>query len=148
MVDPVPVIATGFTWTAAGAWASFLALVGLLVRQWVPLKKLKKEADEKFRDDLAARVASLEAKLEKKDADHAAALATQRAEYESEVKIFRHRLNNISACFDALLMLIKTDPARAAEWGKQIEEMRANQLVAEAAEKGAVSAARIKGASE
>lgn len=131
MADPVQVT-TGFTWTAAGAWASFLALLGLLVRQWVPLKRLKKEADEKFRDDLAERVSSLEAKLDEKEKSHAAELA-----------IMRHRLNNVTQCLDALLLLIEAAPEKASEAAEKIKRMRGEQMVAEAAEKGAVHAAKI-----
>lgn len=108
-----------------------------MVRQWVPLRKIKVDAEQKFRDDLADRVTKLEALLEKKEADHAAEIATM-----------RHRLNNVSQCFDALLMLIKADPGRASDWVKQIEDMRARQLVAEAAEKGAVHAAKIERSGE
>ena len=55
-----PVIAQGFGWTAAGAWASFFVLLGILVRQIVPWRKQRLDADQRLRTDLLSRVEKLE----------------------------------------------------------------------------------------
>lgn len=122
---------------ATGAWGAFVTLLAIFVRQWVPLRRIRVDAEQKFRDDLAERVTSLESKLEKKDADHMA-----------EMAIMRHRLNNVTACLDALLLLIEQDPAKASEAAEKIRRMRAGQLTAEATERGAVSAAKIERSAE
>lgn len=132
--EAIPV-STGFTWTAAGAWASFAALLGLLgvvVRQYVPLRKTNLDADQKLREDLLQRVEKLEAQLERQQVRHSA-----------ERALDRHRLNNVTQCFDALLLLIETAPEKAAEAVVKIKEMRKAQLIAEAEEKAIIRAADI-----
>ena len=122
-----------FNWTAAGAWGAFLALLGIIVRQVGPWRKQSIDAERNFRDGLLARVELLELKIEHERARHAA-----------EMGIARHRLNNITQCFDALLLLIETSPDKAAEAVRKVKDMRAAQLRAEAEERGAIRAADIQ----
>lgn len=63
MPDPISVNA-GFGWTAAGAWGAFLTLLGLLIKQIAPWKKLTTDADESLRKDMMARVDSLEKQVD------------------------------------------------------------------------------------
>ena len=114
----------GFNWTAAGAWASFLALLGIIVRQIGPWRKISVDAETSFRDGLLARVQKLERDME-----------LQRTRHEAEIALARHRLNNVTQCFDAMMLMLKAAPDRAAEIIAQIEKMRADQLAAEAIEK-------------
>lgn len=139
MPDAFPVSIHGFTWGAAGAWASFFALVGLFIRQAVPWRKLTLDGAEALREDLMqalekanVRIARLEKQLERKDAKH-----------EAERALDRHRINNMQACLDAVLMLLETAPDRTADIISRIKAMRKNQLEAEALEKGAIRAAEI-----
>jgi len=137
-------------WTiagTAGAWASFIALLGVLVRQWVPLRQLKVAADEKLRDDLAERVRALEEKADQERQDHAAALERTHANYLAEIAQLRHRLNNVTQCFDALLLLIEQAPEKADAAAQKVKAMRAAQIQAEAKEKGTYQAARVQAAS-
>ncbi len=136
-MNPIPVVTQGFGWTAAGAWASFFLLLGVIVRQLGPWRKIKIGADEKLRDELSERVTLLEQRLERREAEHA-----------SEIAIMRHRLNNMTGCFDALLMLIETAPDKAMEAVEKIKEMRARQILAEAQEKAIVAGAKIQAAGD
>jgi hypothetical protein len=129
----IPFPEGNFTWTAAGAWASFFALIGLIVRQLGPWRKLSIDAEKAFRDDLIKRVTKLEKTLER-----------QRLRHEAERGLDRHRLNNVTQCFDAMMMMLKASPEKAAEIIAHIEQMRANQLKAEALEKAAIHAALIR----
>jgi hypothetical protein len=129
-----------FTWTAAGAWSVFLALVALIIRQVGPWRSIAIGSEQKFRNDLMTanknltdRVEKLERAIEKKDALHSA-----------ERALDRHRLNNVTQCFDALLLMLKRAPEKVADIIRDIEEMRARQLVAEATEKATIQAELVR----
>jgi len=66
-----------------------------------------------------------------------------RALYDANMAIMRHRMNNLKQSFDGLLMLIEADPRRAGEFVAKIKEMRVKQEAEELAEKAAVQAARL-----
>jgi hypothetical protein len=89
------------------------------------------------RDEMGDRLAKLESDAARKDRMH-----------EAEVSLYRHQLANIRQCFDSLLILLKANPDRVKEAVQIVEEMRANQLVAEAQEKAIIHAAEIGAASE
>jgi flagellar biosynthesis/type III secretory pathway M-ring protein FliF/YscJ len=133
-------ITSDFSLTSAGAWAAFLALLALIIRQVGPWRKITQDAETKLRDDLLEanrsltdRVEKLERTGERKDAVHAA-----------ERALDRHRMNNVSQCFDALLLMLKRAPEKAADIIKDIEDMRARQLQAEATERAAIHAELVK----
>lgn len=130
-ISPIPVTA-GFGWTAGGAWASFLVLVGIIVRQVGPWRKQSIDADEKLRDDLMTRVEKLEKTLEHKDKIHAA-----------ERALDRHKIANLTQCFDAVMLMLEAAPEKVAEIVIRVKQMRADQMRAEALEKGAIHAAEI-----
>lgn len=116
-----------FTWGAAGAWGSFLALLAIIIRQLGPWRKISIDAETEFRSDLIRRVTRLEKTLER-----------QRIRHEAERAVDRHRINNLQQCFDATMMMLKATPERAPEIIVEIERMRAEQLNAEALEKAAI----------
>lgn len=125
-------------WTAPAAWiVAALSLFGLLIRQIGPWKKQVSEVEEHLRSDLLARVGKLERKLDR-----------MRVLHDAERAHDRHRLNNITQCFDGLLMLIKANPSKAAEAVAMIEELRAKQLIAENEERAIIQAALIAGRAE
>lgn len=134
MPDPAPiaVVSHGFSWTAAGAWGTFLALLGVIIRMVGPWKRQTTEAEERLRRDLLDRVEKLETALER-----------ERARHSAERALDRHKLNNVTQCFDALLLLLEAAPERATEIVVRIKEMRAAQIAAEALEKGAIHAGEI-----
>lgn len=118
--------------TAGGVVVAALSLFGLLIRQIGPWRKQVTEVEEHLRSDLLRRVERLERTLER-----------ERARHNAERSLDRHRLNNVTQCFDALLLLIKADPEKAGEAVALIEELRAKQIVAEAEEKAIIRAAEI-----
>lgn len=125
-------VSTGFGWTAAGAWAAALGILGLLIRQIGPWRKQTTEAEQKLREDLLKRVERLERTLDR-----------ERIRHEAERAVDRHKLNNVTQCFDALLLLIEAAPERASETVAKIKEMRSAQIKAEAVEKAAIHADAI-----
>jgi hypothetical protein len=122
-------------WTAAGVWVAALSFLGMLVRQIAPWKKQAAEVDERLRNDLIRRVERLERTLD-----------TERAIHKAERSLDRHRLNNVTNCFDALLLLLEMAPERATEAVQKIKAMRADQLRAESEEKALIRAAEIAAA--
>lgn len=130
-ISPIPESA-GFGWTAAGAWASFLALMGIIVRQVGPWRKQSIEAEQRLRDNLLARVEKLERVLDR-----------ERVRHEAERALDRHKLNNVTQCLDAVLLMLEAAPERAAEIVARIKMMRGDQRQAEALEKAAIHAAEI-----
>lgn len=137
MTDPTPIAvsAHGFSWTAAGAWATFLVLLsalGVLVRMIGPWKKQTTDAEDKLRSDLMARVEKLEKTLEHKDVIHAA-----------ERALDRHKIANLTQCFDAVMLMLEAAPERVGEIILRVKEMRAAQMKAEATEKATIHAAEI-----
>lgn len=133
--------------TAAGVWMAAIGLLGILIRQVGPWRKQAHEAEvqaradeAKFRAELLAREAfllqridSLESRLERQEAHHTA-----------EKALGNHKLRNITACFDAMLMMMEMTPDRGAEVVVKIKEMRAAQIIAEAKEAAIIRAAEIE----
>jgi hypothetical protein len=118
--------------TSVGVWIAALSLVGLLIRQIIPWKKLTSDAEAKLRDDLIRRVGNLERSLER-----------ERNRHDAERRLLHHQLNNVTACFDSLLLLIETSPEKAKEVAAKIKAMRSAQLIAEAEEKAIIMAAAL-----
>jgi soluble cytochrome b562 len=82
--------------------------------------------------EMRKRIERLEAAAEQKDAQH-----------EAEIARYRHRINNLDAAFNALLMLLKQGVS-VPEAVEAIEKMRVEQLKREAAEGAAIKAAKIR----
>ena len=83
--------------------------------------------------EMNERVKRLEDLLEQKQLEH----EKERQIHDRERQIDRHRLNNITQCFDALVMLLEMAPDRVSEALAKVKQMRAQQARNEAMEKGA-----------
>lgn len=105
-----------------------------IVRSRPALKKLANEREKSLLEERAAEMVKMRERLEKLEAERA---------------VDRHRLNNVTQCLDALLMLLEVAPDKAADHVSKIKAMRADQMKAEALEKGAIAAAAMgKGGAE
>lgn len=109
-----------------------LSLLGIIIRQILPWRRQVDEVAQHLRDDLLRRVEKLERTLER-----------ERLRHNAERALDRHRLNNVTACFDAMLLLLEMNPGRATEIVVKIKEMRATQILAESEEKAIIRAAEI-----
>jgi hypothetical protein len=109
-----------------------ISLLGLLIRQIGPWRRQADEVAAALRADLLHRVEKLERTLDR-----------ERLRHNAERALDRHRLNNVTQCFDALLLLIEMNPEKATEVVGKIKEMRARQILAEAEEKAIIRAAEI-----
>lgn len=131
-IPPSPV-SVGFTW-GAGLLSLLNLLVGgllvTLVRTRPALKKIANEREANLLQERAQAMEAMSARMEKLEAERA---------------VDRHRLNHVTQCFDALMLLLEMAPERATEHVARIKEMRAAQMMAEAAEKGAILGTRIEG---
>lgn len=85
--------------------------------------------------DLRERVVKLEERLD-----------SERVRHEAERAVDRHRINNLTQCLDALLMLLEAAPEKAAEHVAKIRSMRDKQAHRETQEKATIQAAAISGA--
>jgi uncharacterized protein YigA (DUF484 family) len=115
-----------------------------IIRTRVPLKKI---ANDREANLLTERAEDMEA-MRGEIAELKAELKKQANMHDAQRAIDRHRINNLTACLDAFLMLVKQDPSKAAEAAAIIEEMRAKQMMAEAAEKGATRGEPAKGSAK
>lgn len=152
-------------WSAAGWGVALVTFMGLLIRQIGPWRKQISDAEEGIRKELHEQIGAFKQEIQKERLEHATEmrafnlerdemgdrlaamekqLARQQIRHNAERALDRHRLNNITACFDGLLMLLKANPDKSAEAVKMIEEMRARQVLAEAEEKAIIRAAEIK----
>lgn len=154
--------------TAAGVWVAAIGFLGLLLRLVGPWRKQISDAEERLRKELSEQIKeereihgkeldrerfdrAAEARahaLERDDLGDRIArlermLDRQQVKHNAERALDRHRLNNINACFDALLLLLKANPGKASEAITLIEDMRAKQILAEAEEKAIIRAAEI-----
>ena len=139
-----------FTWTSAGAWASFAALLGIIIRQIGPWRTQSIAAEQSFREGLVKRIEKLEETLERERTERTTErerIETDRkiaqARHDAERALDRHRINNLQACFDAMTMMLKASPEKTSEIISYIEDLRAEQLRAEAIEKAAIHSATI-----
>jgi hypothetical protein len=124
-------------WTAAGIWIAAFTLIGIFVRQIVPWKKQELDSEAQFRDALIRRVENLESKAERQEARHRA-----------EQSLSNHKLRNVTACFDAMLLMLEMTPERGPEIVTKIKQMRADQMKAEAREAAIIRAADINSSGE
>lgn len=122
---------TTFGWTVS--WAAFFVMLGVLIRQLVPWRKAKLDADQKLREDLLQRVQRLEHQLER-----------QQTRHNAERALDRTSLNNVTQCFDAMLLLIEMAPEKAAETAIRIRDMRSAQMKAEAELKAVITQAEME----
>jgi len=158
---PVEAVAVhGWSYSSIGIALLNVLMGGGLVA-WIKnrpkMRELAAQAEEKFRADTVSRVTKLEAdlkeqrlyyedKLEKLSAAYDAKVDRLQADYEAAARISRHELANAKMRFRALIMLLKrlpNPPAGLSDILQDIEVMEAEQGRSEAAEKGAVSGAKI-----
>jgi sensor domain CHASE-containing protein len=146
--------------TLAGVWVAALGILGLLIRQVGPWRKQLTDLEDRLRKDLmdqlekerTAHTAEIRAHAIERDemGDRIAKLEKtierQQAVHRAERALDRHRLNNLQACFDSMVMMLKASPEKAAEIIQHIEALRAEQMKAEALEKAAIHAANIQSA--
>lgn len=82
--------------------------------------------------DLRRRVEVLEARIE-----------SDRRLHDAEKALDRHKINNLTACLQALLMMLELAPEKVADHVAKIKAMRVEQERREAAEAAAIRAAAI-----
>jgi hypothetical protein len=126
-IDPIPVVNQGFTWTAAGAWATFLALLGLIIRQVGPWRKQTTDASDKLIEQLAARLDKVEKQLAAERRMNFIQTARLEARHAAQRALDRHKFVNADANLDALLRILEVSPEKAPEAARQAREARARQ---------------------
>jgi uncharacterized protein YigA (DUF484 family) len=138
----VPVVVSGWSWTAALMGLANLLIGGLLVQIVRTRPTLKKIANEREANLLTERAAEMD-KMGERIAALEAQLEQQRARHEAERALDRHRLNNMDQCLTYLFMVFEKMPEKVPEAMAAVKEMRADQLKNEALEKATIHAAAI-----
>lgn len=144
-VQVVPVASVGFGWTPILLTVANLLLGGVvvaIVKSWPALRKIHADREANLLNERAEEMAGMRDRIDRLEAT----LAQKDKQHEAERASDRHRINNLSQCLDALLMLIEQDPQRAAEAAAKVREMRGEQLQRENAERATIRAAAITGA--
>lgn len=145
------------TFVTAGIWTVALGIVTLIIRQIGPWRKQITETEERLRAELSTALsnerASHRAELAANAAERAEmcerlakmerTLSRQQASHTAERALDRHKFTNITACFDAMLLLLEMNPEKGPEIVAKIKAMRAAQMRAEAEEKAIIRAAVI-----
>lgn len=122
----------------AGVVIAALAFVlGVIARQIVPWMKEGHDSEARLRDTLIARVERLEIRLER-----------QQIRHDAEKRLLTHKLRNMTANFDSMLMMLEMNPDRGPEIVAVIKAQRAAQMLAEAREAAIISAAELGMADE
>ncbi|MGV0964187.1 MAG: hypothetical protein ACOYBT_09885 [Polynucleobacter sp.] len=129
--EAIPVAVHGWTWTSGLMAVLNLLVSGLLITIVRTRPALKKIANEREANLLTERAEEMDSMRRR--------IATLEAERATD----RHRINNLSQCLDALLMMIEMDPEKASAAAERIRAMRRAQMEAEATEKAAIHAAAI-----
>ncbi|KKC24446.1 hypothetical protein [Sphingomonas sp. SRS2] len=151
MADVVPIpVTTGFSWTAAGAWTSAFALIGVLVRQWVPLRKVRVtefesviQAQKEEITRLSDRVGTLEKSIDGIRDRYEQILAFERASHEAELGLQRHATRGTKQILYGMLDLIEAAPEKAAEHAAKMRQRLIELEEAERAEAATIRSAKI-----
>lgn len=131
----------------AGVWTGVIlagiGVISLVIKQWGPWQIIAGQQRRADIEGMGKRIADLEARLDKQTTEYAAKIEQKDASHAAELQVMRHRMNNIDQCFTMLLALIELDPSRASEAAARVRQMRERQEANEVAEKSTITAARI-----
>lgn len=124
---------------APWGWGVLIILVGFFVRLRPIMAKLAQDREASLLAGRAADNAELRGRVEELERR----LEQDRTQFETQRMIDRHRINNLTQCLDALLMLLEVAPEKAAQHVAKIKEMRTQQTHNETLEKSTVQAAAV-----
>ena len=149
---------------ALGPWFGLAILVVMLVKGFHPIMQLKHDGNESEAERMAARITSLEERMEshQKAADEERnrleeKIEKQRRFYEDKIEqmrsradamevINRHKIRNLEQCINAFFWLAEKLPAdQMPRIVGDIRKMRSEQQAAEDAEKAALMGRQAKG---
>jgi hypothetical protein len=120
-------------WSFYGFWIVLLGFLGAVARQIVPYKKQASDAEARLRETLLERVGRLEIRLDR-----------QQVRHDAEKRLLIHKLRNMTANFDSMLMMLEMNPDRGPEIVAKIKEQRGRQMIAEAKESATIYAEELK----
>jgi hypothetical protein len=113
--------------------------LGVVLRYKAKIKEIEagehgrdRDAEARLRDSLIARVEKLELRLER-----------QQVRSDAEKRLLIHKLRNMTANFDSMLLMLEMNPDRGPEIVAKIKQQRAAQMMAEAKEAAIINAADL-----
>lgn len=152
---PIPVVSEGFSWTAGGAWATFLALLTLIIRQVGPWRKQASDEQQLLVGNLQDTIKVVTDRLDKVEKQlsterrlHYIELRRLEARYAAQRALDQHKFNNREQCLDALLRILELSPEKAREAAKRArqqitEQRRSEQLEADEIHKAEIAAVAV-----
>lgn len=147
--DTIRVSTTTGVWNAVGTWAGAIFTSGVLIaiiRSVVPWRKQTFDHQDKFMDDVLARLSKVEAQLEVERRAHRIEMARIEARAAAQRSLDRHRFANSEGSFDALLLLLETAelPEKLLTAIAKVREQRLRQRDSEKQESATIHAAEIE----
>lgn len=143
MVDASIPVSTGFTWTAAGAWATFLAILSVIIRQVGPWRKQTSEASDRLIHQLSVRLDKVEKQLATERRLHFIEIRRLEARGAMQRSLDRHKFGNREMCLDSLLRILELSPDKAPEAAKLARQQIAEQRKGEQLESATIHNAEI-----
>jgi hypothetical protein len=135
-------VAGTFTWTTALVGLLNLLVGGALVsfiRSRPSLKKIDADREANLLHERAKDMQEMRDRITRLEAEQ----DNRERQFEAERAIYRHRINNLDASFNALLLLLKQG-VPVAEAVEAVEKMRLEQLKRESIEAATIKAAGIQ----
>lgn len=114
------------SWAGFFGSATFFVFLGVVARQIVPWKRQETISEAQFRTDLIRRITWLE---------------RREVRHDAEKRLLIHKLRNVTANFDSMLMMLEMNPNRVPEIVAAIKKQRAAQMIAEAQEAAIITRA-------
>jgi hypothetical protein len=125
---PAVPVTSPYGWvTATGAWATFLALLGVIIRQVGPWRKQTSDASDKLIGRLERRLDKVEKQLAVERRMNYIQTARLEARHAAQRALDRHKFVNADSNLDALLRILEVSPEKAPEAARQAREARAVQ---------------------
>lgn len=125
--EAAPVAVTNLTPTFYAMCVAIVGLFGILVRQWVPYKKLQVEEDASLRTDLLKRISDLEAAQIDIQRRHEEEMRDERRRCDEEMSKVRAQLDGLQR----MIVQWQITSGRAIELGHSPEAAKSIDRVEE-----------------
>lgn len=127
-------VPNSFTWTSVFTGGSFIALIGLLIKQLGPWRKQASDEQQLLIKNLQDSYGSVVTRLDKVEKQlalerkmHFIQTARLEARHAAQRALDRHKFVNADSNLDALLRILEVSPDKAPEAARQAREARAAQ---------------------
>jgi hypothetical protein len=142
-------------WLGTAGLAALFTLIGVIVRQLVPFRKVRisefeavNKAQEAEISRLSGRIDTLEQKMDTDRERHEAQLAFERATHSAELSLQRHATRGAKQILYSMLDMIEAAPRKAAVHAGKVRARLIELEEAERTEAATINAAKIVAAAK